>query len=115
MMKYSSPFVEETFALFITIAFLYDGGREIDSNLQLAIVFMTLWICYQLSNFKETVFFKLKFRELISDYALPVGVLISSALTYAFRVNGKLCRFSFLIANKQNLTTMSELQMIYFT
>ncbi|EAL72561.1 hypothetical protein DDB_G0270422 [Dictyostelium discoideum AX4] len=102
LMKYSSRFIEETFAIFITIAFLYDGIKPIvvlfidnlyscDNNCQLTnqtpvftllISLCTLWICFKLSNFNQTKYFNGVFRNLISDYALFLGVLISSAIRW---------------------------------
>ncbi|KAN0030128.1 hypothetical protein ACTA71_009889 [Dictyostelium dimigraforme] len=102
LMKYSSRFIEETFAIFITIAFLYDGIKPIvilfidnlyscDNQCQLSnqipvfallISLCTLWICFKLSNFNQTKYFNSIFRNLISDYALFLGVLLSSAIRW---------------------------------
>lgn len=115
-LKYSSRFVEETFALFITIAFLYDGGKPIVDEMKnklyscnhgndcdpayplLLILFAiaTLWISYKLTNFRDTVYFKSSIRQLISNYALPLGVLLATGLRHAifFPVHSKNFFFS---------------------
>eukprot|EP01114_Cavostelium_apophysatum_P021944 TRINITY_DN7798_c0_g1_i1.p1 TRINITY_DN7798_c0_g1~~TRINITY_DN7798_c0_g1_i1.p1 ORF type:complete len:745 (-),score=92.45 TRINITY_DN7798_c0_g1_i1:950-3184(-) len=107
LMKHSSRFVEEIFALFITIAFIVDGTKPIAEELRdkiytcdggstsangcdafyplllVILAFVTLWICFKLSNFRNTVYFRLGVREAISDYALPLGVLLASGFRHA--------------------------------
>ncbi|KAF2077246.1 hypothetical protein CYY_001435 [Polysphondylium violaceum] len=103
LMKYSSRFIEETFAVFITIAFLYDGIKPIvvlfidhvyncpdspqcsptDPLFTLLLSLVTLWICFKLSNFKFTTLFNSTIRDVISDYALFLGVFLSTVLRHS--------------------------------
>ncbi|EGC34570.1 hypothetical protein DICPUDRAFT_48214 [Dictyostelium purpureum] len=102
LMKYSSRFIEETFAVFITIAFLYDGIKPIvelfidylydcgdpgctQSHIPIFALLLsltTLWLCFKLSNFGFSQFFNSTVRNVISDYALFIGVILSTFIRY---------------------------------
>eukprot|EP01119_Soliformovum_irregulare_P016665 TRINITY_DN4862_c0_g1_i1.p1 TRINITY_DN4862_c0_g1~~TRINITY_DN4862_c0_g1_i1.p1 ORF type:complete len:634 (-),score=131.32 TRINITY_DN4862_c0_g1_i1:25-1926(-) len=105
-MRYSSRFVEEIFAVFITVAFLYDGIHPIYNLFQehiyscssnpnypscdsgpplvfLVLVVSTLWVCFKLARLRDSPYISAKFRGVFSDYALPMGVLIVTLLRYA--------------------------------
>eukprot|EP01132_Coremiostelium_polycephalum_P008645 gene8645-10642_t len=100
--KYNSRFVEETFALFITIAFLYDGIKPIvvefidhvyrcgsggcqptEPLLILILAILSFWICFKLSNIDRSNLFGTIVRMIISDYALFLGVLLSSVIRHS--------------------------------
>eukprot|EP01133_Synstelium_polycarpum_P003575 gene3575-4091_t len=102
LMRYSSRFIGETFALFITIAFLYDGTKPIvelfidqvyrcpstgctpvEPLLTLFLAITTLWICYKFSVFQHTHLFNPVARGVISDYALFLGVLLASLIRHS--------------------------------
>ena len=95
LMKYSTRFVEETFAMFITCAFTLDSCKPLvqyfnkyycdgcDNSkplLYLILNVSTLLIGITLFNFKKSVLLNGRIREIISDYALPISCLLTSFL-----------------------------------
>mmetsp|Transcript_18471 Transcript_18471/g.31047 ORF Transcript_18471/g.31047 Transcript_18471/m.31047 type:complete len:581 (-) Transcript_18471:659-2401(-) len=50
--------------------------------LQLVICFGSFWLCLQLSKFKELSFFSPLARDVISDYAIPIGMIVFSAVPF---------------------------------
>uniref|UniRef100_A0A914YF95 Bicarbonate transporter-like transmembrane domain-containing protein n=1 Tax=Panagrolaimus superbus TaxID=310955 RepID=A0A914YF95_9BILA len=100
LMKYAKRSLEELFGLFIAIALIYKAMQAIittfqrydpscstydplscDRSVGLLFVLLlcgTLWISLTLYNFRTTPFLTKTKRELLSDYALPIGVIIMS-------------------------------------
>ena len=100
LMKFSTRSTEEIFSNFITIAFIKDsatnmvklfqkhyweceGGQDCDpevSFLSLILMMGTLWLGVTLFDFKKTPFLSARKREILSDYALPVAVVVFSLI-----------------------------------
>ena len=99
-MKFSTRSTEEIFSNFITIAFIKDSATnmvklfqkhywECDSGqdchpevsfLSLILMMGTLWLGVTLFDFKKTPFLSARKREILSDYALPVAVVVFSLI-----------------------------------
>ena len=91
LMKFSTRSTEEIFSNFITIAFIKDSATsmiklfhpENPSDYQPEVSFLslipmmgTLWLGVTLFDFKKTPFLSRRKREILSDYALPVSVVV---------------------------------------
>ena len=99
LMKFSTRSTEEIFSNFITIAFIKDSATnmvklfqkhywECESQdcdpevsfLSLILMMGTLWLGVTLFDFKKTPFLSARKREILSDYALPVAVVVFSLI-----------------------------------
>uniref|UniRef100_A0A914QF56 Bicarbonate transporter-like transmembrane domain-containing protein n=1 Tax=Panagrolaimus davidi TaxID=227884 RepID=A0A914QF56_9BILA len=100
IMKYAKRSLEELFGLFISIALIYKAIQAIITTFQkydptcsthdplacdrsvglLFIILLcgTLWISLTLYNFRTTPFLTKTKREILADYALPIGVIFMS-------------------------------------
>ena len=100
LMKFSTRSTEEIFSNFITIAFIKDsvtsmveifqkdywneacstseGCHEEVPFLSLILMLGTLWLGMTLFDFTKTPFLSRRKREILSDYALPVAVVVFS-------------------------------------
>jgi solute carrier family 4 (sodium borate transporter), member 11 len=99
--KYTSLFVEETFAIFISIAFSYDAIRELIHEfnadyhtptrqgapllwllLMCGVVFLGTWLW----GFRKSVLLSTHARQLVVDFAMPLAVLTMAFFgEYIFR------------------------------
>uniref|UniRef100_A0A7E4UNX0 Sodium bicarbonate transporter-like protein 11 n=1 Tax=Panagrellus redivivus TaxID=6233 RepID=A0A7E4UNX0_PANRE len=112
IMKYAKRSLEELFGLFISIALIVkavqatvdsigryrsncpgagDAGYDkLDCDRSVGLLFLllvagTLWISMTLYNFRTTPFLTKTKREILADYALPIGVVIVSFIgSYCF-------------------------------
>lgn len=108
LMKFSTRSTEEIFSNFITIAFITDSTKNMvktfqkhywseecsaedkitisdDCNpgecfLSLILMLGTLWLGVTLFEFKNSPFLSKRKREILSDYALPVAVVVFSLI-----------------------------------
>lgn len=99
LMKFSTRSTEEIFSNFITIAFIKDSATNMIklfekqywdedcsdcqpevSFLSLILMMGTLWLGVTLFDFKKTPFLSRRKREILSDYALPVSVVVFSLI-----------------------------------
>ncbi|KAL1478541.1 hypothetical protein MTO96_016226 [Rhipicephalus appendiculatus] len=116
VMKWCTRSTEEIFSLFITIAFCVDAGRDVYKNFlhnylapvnstgydavfvetsscqrdtSLLFLMLTLGTCMlgvTLYNFNKTPYLQTYLRNLLSDYALPVAVVVFSFVgSFVFR------------------------------
>ena len=98
-MKFSTRSTEEIFSNFITLAFIKDSATNMVklfqkhywecenqdchpevSFLSLILMMGTLWLGVTLFDFKKTPFLSARKREILSDYALPVAVVVFSLI-----------------------------------
>ena len=101
-----SDFTKETFGMFIATAFLYTSLKALgdyfqydaSSFLYLLLLFFTCIIGLWIRKVRETLFFPANIRILISDFALPMAVILTSFFgSFIFRdvpSNYSLCCFN---------------------
>eukprot|EP01104_Vermistella_antarctica_P006141 TRINITY_DN16869_c0_g1_i1.p1 TRINITY_DN16869_c0_g1~~TRINITY_DN16869_c0_g1_i1.p1 ORF type:complete len:778 (+),score=185.50 TRINITY_DN16869_c0_g1_i1:219-2552(+) len=110
LMRYSTRFTEEIFSLFILIAFSVDGIKPLvelfiddyhsgdardKAILALLLVLSTLWVGVKLFDFKKSVLMIPIIRNICSEYALPISVLINSAIGSGLFYAVELDRFNY--------------------
>merc|ERR1712137_1198634 len=97
ILKYSTRFSQETFGMFITIAFAHDGIRptltyfinnfylcdggdcqKAQALLYLILMYGTVIIGFKLYMYKRSALLNPGLREILSDYSLPIAVGIMS-------------------------------------
>lgn len=96
-LHYTSPFLEETFGAFVAIAFAVDaiqafaetcihvGGSE-QPLLWIVLMFGTVYVGTQLLAVKNSRLFNPFCRVILSDFSLPIAVLVMSFIgSFAFR------------------------------
>ena len=99
-MRYSSPFLCETFQVFISLALIlnsmralvkefmadWEVGKTDKALLWLILMAATIKISLSLRQFRESTAFSLTIREIVSDFCLPTAVIIVSFFgSYVFR------------------------------
>jgi len=127
LMKFSTRSTEEIFSNFITIAFIKDSATSMIklfhpenpsdyqpevSFLSLILMMGTLWLGVTLFDFKKTPFLSRRKREILSDYALPVSVVVFGLIGSVLFSDTKVPTFKFEAeGNPFNLVDFSTLSV----
>jgi sodium borate transporter 11 len=126
LMRFSTRFLEETFAMFIVVAFSYDSLRPLGEQfatefwncttechkdqflLSFILLVATTWISVRLYYFRYSVLLKHTIRGLLADYALFIGVILVTIFAQFVFAPLPLPPFSYREGNPLNLVPLLD-------